>query len=132
MLSNDHYPKDRIDYQYNKVRVEIPMSVEVDDPKEYLNEDMTSSLPKTTQSTNLTPRANGTIRCFNCRQVGHIKKNCSKLIKVMDDSKPLPTNDSKEFKLEDEIHELDKTISIEHDHIIHEIVLKQFTSSYKQ
>ena len=132
VLSDDHYPKDRIDYQYNKVRVEIPIFVEVDDPKEYLNEDMTSSLPKTTQSTNLTPRANSTTRCFNCRQVGHIKTNFSKLIKVIDDSKPLPTNDSKEFKLEDEIHALDKTISIEHDHIIHDIVLKKFASSYER
>ena len=52
--SNDYYPNDRIDYQYNEVRVDIPMIKEVDDPKEYLNEDMTSSLPKTIQSTNLT------------------------------------------------------------------------------
>ena len=130
--SNDCYPNDRIDYQYNEVRVDIPMFKEVNDPKEYLNEDMISSLPKTTQSTNLTPRANSTIMCFNCRQVVHIKTNCSKLIKVMDDSNPLPTNDSKEFKLEDEIHELDKTISIKLDHIIHDIVLKQFASSYER
>ena len=64
--SNDYYPKDRIDYQYNEVRLDIPMFKEIDDPKEYLNEDMTSSLPKTTQSTNLTPRENSTIRCFKC------------------------------------------------------------------
>ena len=49
----------------------------------------------------------------------------------MDDSNPLPTNDSKKFELEDEIYGLDKAISIEHVHIIHDIVLKQFVSSYK-
>ena len=92
---------------------------------------MTSSLPKTIQSTNLTTRSNSTIRCFNCRQVGNIKTNCPKLTKVMDDPNPLPTNDSKKFELEDEIYELDKTISIKHVHIIHDIVLKQFASSYE-
>ena len=63
--SNDHYLRDMTDYQYNEVRVDIPMFKEVDDTKGYLNEDMTSNLPKTIQSTNLTPRANSTIRCFN-------------------------------------------------------------------
>ena len=130
--SNDHYPRDMIDYQYNEVRVDIPMFKEVDDPKEYLNEDMTSSLPKTTQVTNPTPRSNSIIRCYKCRKVGHVKADCSKLIIVMDDSNPLPTNDSKEFELEDEIHELDKAISIKHVHIIHDIVLKEFASSYER
>ena len=46
--SNDQYLRDMTDYQYNEVRVDIPLFKEVDDPKEYLNEDMTSSLPKTT------------------------------------------------------------------------------------
>ena len=86
----------------------------------------------TTQSTNPTPRANSIIRCFNCRQVGHVKTNCPKLAKVMDDSNPLPTNDSKKFELEDEIYELHKAISIKHIHIIHDIVLKQFASSYER
>ena len=108
------------------------MFKEVDDPKEYLNEDMTISLPKTIQCINPTPRSNRIIRCYKCRKVGHVKANCSKMIIVMDDSNPLPTNDSKKFELEDEIHELDKTISTEHDHIIHEIVLKQFASSYER
>ena len=130
--SNDHYPSDRTDYQYNEVRVDIPMFKEVDDPKEYLNEDMTNSLPKTTQFTNPTPRANSTIRCFNCRQVGHVKTNCPKLTIVMDYSNPLPTNDSKKFELKGEIYGLDKAISIEHVHIIHDIVLKQFASSYER
>ena len=130
--SNDQYLRDMTDYEYNEVRVDMPMFVEVDDPKEYLNEDMTSSLPKTIQCINPTPRSNRIIRCYICQKVGHVKADCSKLIIVMDDSNPLPTNDSKEFKLEDEIHELDKTISIEHDHIIHEIVLKQFASSYER
>ena len=35
--SNYHYLRDMTDYQYNKVRVDIPMFKEVDDPKEYLN-----------------------------------------------------------------------------------------------
>ena len=35
-LTSDHYPKDRIDYQYNEVREDSPMCKEVDDPKEYL------------------------------------------------------------------------------------------------
>ena len=42
--SNDYYPRDMIDYQYNEFIMDIPMIKEVDDPKEYLNEDMTSSL----------------------------------------------------------------------------------------
>ena len=50
----------------------------------------------------------------------------------MDDSSPLPTNDSKEFELEGEICGLDKAISIEHVHIIHDIVLKEFASSYER
>ena len=130
--SNDHYLRDMTDYQYNEVRVDIPMFKEVEDPKEYLNEDMTISLPKTIQCINPTPRSNRIIRCYKCRKVGHVKANCSKMIIVMDDSNPLPTNDSKEFKLEDEIHELDKIISIKHDHISHDIVLKEFASSYKR
>ena len=130
--SNDYYPRDMIDYEYNEVKVDIPMIKEVDDPKEYFNMDMTRSLPNTTQFTNPTPRINSTIRCYKCWKVGHVKADCSKLIIVMEDSNPLPTNDSKDFELEDEIHELDKTISIEHDHIIHDIVLKQFASSYEK
>ena len=86
----------------------------------------------TTQFTNPTPRCNSLIRCFNCRQIDHIKTNCPKLAIVMDDSNPLPTNGSKKFELEDEIYELDKAISIKHVHIIHDIVLKQFASSYEQ
>ena len=130
--SNDYYLRDMIDYQHNEVKVDIPMIKEVDDPKEYLNEDMISSLPKTIQCINPTPKSNRIIRCFKCRKIGHVKADCSNLIIVMDDSNPPPTYDSKEFKLEDEIHELDKTISIEHDHIIHDIVLKKFASSYKR
>ena len=130
--SNDYYPRDMIDYEYNEVKVDIPMIKEVDDPKEYFNMDMTRSLPKTTQFTNPTPRINSTIRCYKCWKVGHVKADCSKLIIVMDDSNPLPTNDSKEFELEDEIHELDKAISIKHVHIIHDIVLKQFASTYER
>ena len=132
VASNDQYLRDMTDYEYNEVRVDIPMFVAVDDPKEYLNEDMTISLPKTIQFTNPTPRSNRIIRCYKCRKVGHVKADCSKLIIVMDDSNPLPTNDSKKFELEDEIHELDKTISIEHIHIIHDIVLKKFASSYER
>ena len=130
MPSNDYYPNDRTDHQYNEVKVDIPMIKEVDDPKGYLNEDMTSSFPKTIQCINPTPRFNRIIRCYKCRKVGHVKADCSKLIIVMDESNPLPTNDSKEFKLEDEIHELDKAISIKHVHIIHDIVEKKFASSY--
>ena len=130
--STDQYLRNMTDYEYNEVRMDILMIKEVDDPKEYLNEDMTSSLPKTIQSINPTPRSNSIIRCYKCRKVGHVKANCSKMIIVMDDSNPLPTNDSKKFELEDEIHELDKTISIEHIHIIHDIVLKEFASSYKR
>ena len=130
--STDYYPKDMTDYEYNEVKVDIPMFVEVDDPKEYLNEDMTSSLPKTTQFINPTPRANSTIRCYKCWKVGHVKADCSKLIIVMDDSNPLPTNDSKKCELEDEIYDLDKAISIKHIHIILDIVLKEFASSYKR
>ena len=118
------------DYEYNEVRMDVPMIKEVDNPKEYLNEDMTSSLPKTIQSINPTPRSNSIIRCYKCQKVGHVKANCSKMIIVMDDSNPLPTNDSKKFELEDKIHELHKTISIEHIHITHDIVLKEFASSY--
>ena len=130
--SNDYYPRDMIDYQYTEARVDIPIFKEEYDPKEYLNEDMTSSLPQTTQFTNPTSRINSTIRCYKCWKVGHVKADCSNLIIVMDDSNPPPTYDSKEFKLEDEIQELDKTISIEHDHIIHDIVLKKIASSYKR
>ena len=130
--SNDYYPRDMIDYEYNEVRVDITMIKEVDDPKEYLNEDMISSLPKTIQCINPTPRANSTIRCYKCWKVGHVKANCSKMIMVMDDSNPLPTNDSKKFELEDEIYDLDKAISIKHIHIILDIVLKEFASSYKR
>ena len=130
--SSDHYPRDMIDYEYNEVKVDIPMIKEVDDPKEYLNEDMTISLPKTIQFTNPTPRSNRIIRCYQCRKVGHVKANCSKRIIVMDDSNPLPTNDSKEFKLEDEMYDLDKAMSIKHVHIIHDIVLKEFASSYER
>ena len=122
--SNDYYPKARTDYQCTEVKVDIPMINEVDDPKEYFNMDMTRSLPKTIQCINPTPRSNSIIRCYKCQKVGHVKADCSKLIKVMDDSNPLPTNDSKEFKLEDEIFELDKAISIKPLHIIHDIVLK--------
>ena len=129
--SNDYYPRDMIDYQYTEARVDIPMFKEEYDPKEYLNEDMTSSLPQTTQFTNPTPRINSTIRCYKCWKVGHVKADCSKLIIVMDESNPLPTNDNKEFKLEDEIYELDKAISIKPLHIIHDIVLKKFASSYE-
>ena len=64
--STDYYPKDMNDYEYNEVKVDIPMIKEVDDPKEYLNEDMISSLPKTIQCINPTPRANSTIRCYKC------------------------------------------------------------------
>ena len=35
--SNEHYPRDRTDYQYNQVRVDIPMFKGGDDPKEFLN-----------------------------------------------------------------------------------------------
>ena len=104
---NDHYLRDRTDYQHNEVGIDIPMFKEVDDPKEYFNVDITSSLPKTTQFKNPTPRANSIIRCYKCRKVGHVKANCSKLAIFMDDSNPLPTNDSKKFELEDEIYELD-------------------------
>ena len=126
--SNDYYPKDMTDYQYNEVRMDIPMIKEVDDPKEYFNMDMTRSLPKTKRII----RSNRIIRCFKCRKVGHVKANCSKMIIVMDDSNPLPTNDSKKCELEDEIYGLDKAISIKHVHIIHDIVLKQFASSYER
>ena len=130
--SNDYYPRDMIDYQYTEARVDTPMSKEVNDLKEYLNEDMISSLPKTIPCINPTPRSNRIIRCYKCQKVGHVKADCSKLIIVMDDSNPLHTNDSKESKLEDEIHGLDKAISIKHVHIIHDIVLKKFASSYKR
>ena len=130
--SNDQYLRDMTDYQYNEVKVDIPMIKEVNDPKEYLNEDMTSSLPKTIQCINPTPRSNRIIRCYKCWKVGHVKADCLKMIIVMDDSNPLPTHDSKEFKLEDEIYGLDKAISIEHVHIIHDIVLKEFASSYER
>ena len=122
--SNDQYLRDMIEYRYNEARVDIPVIKEVDDPKEYLNEDMTSSLPKTIQCINPTPRFNSIIRCYKCRKVGHVKADCSKLIIFMDDSNPLPTNDSKKFELEDDIYELDKAISIKPLHIIHDIVLK--------
>ena len=130
--SNDYYLRDMTDYKYNEVQVDIPMFKEVDDPKEYLNEDMISSLPNTIQSTNPTPRANSIIRYFKCRKVGHVKADCLKLIIVMDDSNPFPTNNNKEFELEDEIYGLDKAISIKHVHIIHDIVLKEFASSYER
>ena len=35
--SNEKYPRDSIDYQYNQVRVDIPMFKGGDDPKEFLN-----------------------------------------------------------------------------------------------
>ena len=130
--SNDQCLRDMTDYEYNEVRVDIPMFKEVDDPKEYLNEDMTSSLPKTIQCINPTPRSNRIIRCYKCKKVGHVKSNCPKLIIVMDDFNPLPTNDNKEFELEDEIYGLHKAISIEHVHIIHDIILKGFASSYER
>ena len=130
--SNDYYPRDMIDYEYNETRVDTPMSKEVNDLKEYLNEDMISSLSKTFQCINLTPRSNRIIRCYKCRKVGHVKANCSKLIIVMDDSNPLPTDDSKNIELEVENYGLDKAISIEHVHIIHDIVLKEFASSYER
>ena len=50
----------------------------------------------------------------------------------MDDSNPPPTNDSKNIELEDEIYDLDKAVSLKHVHIIHDIVLKEFASSYKR
>ena len=93
---------------------------------------MTRSFPKTIQGINPTPRSYSIIRCYKCRKVGHVKADCSKLIIVMDDSNPLPTNDSKKFELEDEIYGLEKAISIEHVHIVHDIVLKEFTSSYEK
>ena len=130
--SNDQYLRDMTDSQYNEFKMDVPMFKEVDDPKEYLNEDMTISLPKTIQCINPTPRSNSIIRCYKCRKVGHVKADCSKLIIVMDDSNPLPTNDNKKFELEDEIYDLDKAISIKHIHIIHDIVLKEFASSYKR
>ena len=130
--SNDYYPMDRIDYQYTEARADIPMFKEEYDPKEYLNEDMTSSLPKIVQCIDPIPRSNRIIRCYKCRKVGHVKASCSKLIIVMDDSNPLPTDDSKNIELEDEIYELDKAISIKHVHIIHDIVLKHFASSYER
>ena len=130
--SNDYYVRDMTDYQYNEVKVDIPMIKEVDDPKEYLNEDMISSLPKTIQCINPTPRSNRIIRCYKCQKVGHVKADCSKLIIVMDDSNPLPTDDSKNIELEDENYGLDKAISLKHVHIIHDIVLKEFASSYKR
>ena len=129
--SNDCYPRDMIDYQYTEARVDIPMFKEVDNPKEYLNDDMTISLPKTIQCINPTPRSNRIIKCYKCRKVGHVKADCSKLIIVMDDSNP-PTNDSKNIELEDEIYDLDKAVSLKHAHIIHDIVLKEFASSYKR
>ena len=61
------------------------------------NVGMNSSLPKTAQLTNPTPRTNSTIRCFNCQQVVHVKTSCQKLALVMDDSNALPTNDNKEL-----------------------------------
>ena len=95
--SNDQYLRDMTNYENNEVRVDIPMFKEIDVPKEYLNEDMTISLPKTTQFINPTPRSNSTIRCFKCQKVGHVKTNCLKLVQVMDDSNPLTTNDSKKY-----------------------------------
>ena len=88
--SSDHYLRDMIDYHSNEVKVDTPMSKEVNDLKEYLNEDMISSLPKTIPCINPTPRSNSTIRCYKCRKVGHVKANCSKMIIVLDDSNPLP------------------------------------------
>ena len=130
--SNDYYPKYMTDYQYNEVKVDIPMIKEVDYPKEYFNMDMTRSLQKTIQCINPTPRSNRIIRCYKCQKVGHVKANCSKLSIVLDDSNPLPTDDSKNIELEDENYGLDKAISIEHVHIIHDIVLKEFASSYER
>ena len=79
MPSNDYYPNDKTDHQYNEVKMGIPMIKEVDDPKEYLNEDLTSSRPKTIQCIDPIPRYNRIIRCYKCRKVGHVKADCSKL-----------------------------------------------------
>ena len=57
-------------------------------PSSNLNVGMNSSLPKTSQFTNPTPRTSSSIRCFNCQQVGHVKTNCPKLALVMDSSNP--------------------------------------------
>ena len=130
--SNDQYLREMTDYQYNEVKMDVPMFKEVDDPKEYLNEDMTSSLPNNTQFSHPTPRSNSLIRCYKCRKVGHVKADCLNLIIVMDESNPLPTDDSKNIELEDENYGLDKVISLKHVHIIHDIVLKEFVSSYKR
>ena len=78
---------------------------------------MNSSLPKTSQITNPTPRTNSTIRCFNCQQVGHVKTNCPKLALVMDSSNPFPTNENKELEFEDEIYELDDAMINENEDI---------------
>ena len=86
-------------------------------PNSNLNVGMNSSLPKTTQFTNPTPRTNSTLRCFNCQQIGHVKANCPKLALVMDNSNPLPTNDDKELELEDEIYELDAAMINENEDI---------------
>ena len=112
--SNDHYPRDRTDYQYNQVRVDIPMFKGGDDPKEYLNLGMISSLPKTTQFTNPTPRTNSTIRCFNCQQVGHVKTNCPKL----DNSEPLLDYTNEDIELENEVYVLDEAMIYDNDVII--------------
>ena len=76
----------------NSMLSDSPMFKEVDDPKEYLNVDMTSRHPKTTQVTNPTPRSNSIIMCYKFWKVGHVKADCSKLIIVMYDSNPLPTS----------------------------------------
>ena len=79
-------------------------------PNSNLNVGMNSSLPKTLQFTNPTPRTNSTIRCFNCQQVGHVKTNCPKLAQVMDSSNPFPISENKELEFEDEIYELDEAM----------------------
>ena len=35
--SNEHYPRDRTDYQYKQVRVDISLFKGGDDPKDFLN-----------------------------------------------------------------------------------------------
>ena len=76
---------------------------------------ITSSLPRTTQFTNPTPRSNSTIRCFNCQQVGHVKTNCPKLALVIDNSEPLLDDTNEDIELENEVYELDKAMIYDND-----------------